>query len=69
MTTHHTTHYTGVPLEGQHADLILRSLLASGRVGDAVRAVMSSSTDVDGEETETALLDGALQEWHVCMCV
>lgn len=53
----------GVPLEGKAADFILRTLLASGRVGDAVRAVVAASQSRDDEEEgegegRNALLDG-----------
>lgn len=49
---------TDVPLEGKPADFILRTLLASGRVGDAVRAVAGAAANDDDEEEGNALLDG-----------
>lgn len=60
----------GVPLEGKAADFILRTLLASGRVGDAVRAVVAASQSRDDEEEgegegRNALLDGTCLFFYI----
>ena len=52
LTQHQPTITTGIHLEGKPADFILRSLLASGRVGDAVRAVASADSVGAAEEGE-----------------